>query len=156
MSRSLVIPTVAVLLAVGGFAALGGPSSVGAGKFRTVTQSKDYAIAVDCLATSGDGYCHPVHWVPVQVGGKLSVVFTASAAHCGAILVRMGYDNGFSGPNYAVAPGSAAGGPYSGISRGLHVVGVIAKASGDAACPAGALRAYEGTLTVETTKRVRR
>lgn len=151
------ILTLAIIVVLGVPVAMLGQSAASGAKFRTVTTSKNYAIAVDCLATSADGYCHPVHWVPVQVTGRLSVVFTASAAHCGSVLVRLGFDNGFSGPNYLVAPGGVTGGPYTGITQGLHTVGVIAKSANDPGCgPPGPLSAYEGALTVETTKRVRR
>ncbi len=156
MKQRLAILTVAVIVVLAVPAALMRPTPAAAGKFRTVTVTKVHAVEVDCLATDAGGYCHPVLWFPVQVAKTLSVVFTASPAHCGSILVRMGFNNGFSGPNYVVQPGGVAGGPYSGVPPGLHVVGVLAKASGDPGCGAGDLLAYEGTLTVKTTKRVRR
>jgi hypothetical protein len=147
------------MLAIGAMLALGLPPILvtptpAAGRSRTTT--KNYDVAVTCLATDGSGCCHPAFWAPVQGTRGLVVRFTASPAHCGAILVRFGYDNAFNGPNYVVGPGGGAAERVTGLGPGPHIAGVIAKPSGDAACPAGPLIAYEGTLTVTASKRAHR
>ncbi len=161
MNRRLAILTAVAILALGGAGAMLSPDPVAA---RTRLVTKRYALDVSCTGAYADGTCVPKEERPATTSKVLRVEFVANPAHCTPIAVqfRAVTPDGAADPTgwYVVAPGQSTGvvnlGPVA--KRGAGQVEVWARDApgGSGACADGPLKAWEGTLKVTTSKRVRR
>ncbi len=163
MNRRRAVLILAVIVALGVPAALLGPAAADAGRFRTRRVTKSYAVSVSCSFTTGDGVCAPSYRQLVTTSKLFKLEFVANSAHCTPIAVDFEALVGGTGASsgwIVVNPGESTGvvdlGPKSGA--GLTQVDVWAKDApgGSGSCADGPLSAWEGTLTVTTSKRVRR
>lgn len=157
MNKRLVMLTVAVLLIIGAPAVLLGADPTMA-KTRTVT--KRYPVAVTCQVSISPT-CYPFFTVLGSTAGKLTAEFTANPNHCTPVNLRYAVNGrpvSKITPYFKLEPGGTTGrvslGPRDGRFTLMLYVGDAA--GGGVGCPDGPLTAYEGTLTVQTTKRVKR
>lgn len=159
MNRRLAMLTVAVILAVGLPTALLGPDPAAA---RTRRVTKSFEVRVACTSTGSLGECQPPHEQSVTTSGVLRVEFVANPAHCTPIEVA--FRTNFGGlirdhpGGGVVGPGESTGVVDLGTHRGAGKVLVFARDApgGSGPCADGPLKAWEGTLKVTTSKRLRR
>ena len=157
MNKRLAILTVAVILAVGVPGAPLGPDSAAA---RTRLVRKSYAVSVACTSWDNDGTCQPPYIQKVRTRKVLRFAFVANPAHCTPIEVLIWVQsptNTYYGP-YRLAPGASTGVVDPGPEGEAQAIYLWARDApgGSGSCADGPLSAWEGTLKVTTSERVRR
>ena len=155
MNKRLAILTVAVILAVGMPGAPRGHDSAAA---RTRLVRKSYAVSVSCTSWDNDGTCQPPYIQEVRTSKVLRFEFIANPAHCTPIDVLIWVQsptNTYYGP-YRVAPGESTGVVDPGPEGSARSLFLWARDAPGGPCAEGPLSAWEGTLKVTTSQRVRR